>query len=201
MSTTISPQLSKLIKKRATIKSSIEVIRIYVNKFNKSTQSIRQLQIRLKSLTQYMSEFNDVQQCICNLDQGEEEEPERLEFEDMNMTLVANIEDIIAECNAATVQNISHSSSTSGGETVRITALVQRFINNCKLSHLNKLDGRTVGLLTITEIADAERFWVTNAQINAFEDELSSLKAGKLIEVERHNYKLNIKSEVTAYVL
>jgi len=43
-----------------------------------------------------------------------------LEFEDLNMTLMANIEDIIADSNVAAVQNISHSSSTSGGETVRL---------------------------------------------------------------------------------
>ncbi|CAI6372727.1 unnamed protein product [Macrosiphum euphorbiae] len=70
---------------------------------------------------------------------------------------------------------------SSWSTLLRITALVQRFINNCKFSLLNKRDRRTVGFLTITEIADAERFWVTNAQISAFDDELSSLKAGKLV--------------------
>ncbi|XP_008190207.1 uncharacterized protein LOC103312011 [Acyrthosiphon pisum] len=70
---------------------------------------------------------------------------------------------------------------SSWSTLLRITALVQRFINNCKFSFLNKRDRRTVGFLTITEIADAERFWVTNAQISAFDDELSSLKAGKLV--------------------
>lgn len=120
MSTTISPQLSKLLKKRSSIKSSIEVIRSYVNKFNKTIQSSRQLQIRLKSLIQYITEFNDVQQCISDLDQGQEDEAERLDFEDMNMTLLANIEDIIAEISATTVINTSHSSNASSGETLRL---------------------------------------------------------------------------------
>lgn len=110
MSTTISPQLSKLLKKRSSIKSSIEVIRNYVNKFNKTIQSNRQLKIRLKLLTQYITEFHDVQQCVTDLDQGQEDETERLDFEDMNMTLLANIEDIIAEMSATTVINTSHSS-------------------------------------------------------------------------------------------
>ena len=72
MTPPISSKLSKLLKKRSSIKSSVEVIRNYVNSFNKTTQSSRQLQIRLKSLIQYISEFNEIQQGISDLDQGQE---------------------------------------------------------------------------------------------------------------------------------
>ncbi|KAL5234241.1 hypothetical protein ACI65C_001651 [Semiaphis heraclei] len=100
--TTPAAQLKVLMKKRASIKSSVNSISNYVKKFNK-THSIRQLQIRLTSLNQYIIDFNNTQQSIQNLDIGEEEEDERLAFEESYYTLVAEIEDLIAEANSTQI--------------------------------------------------------------------------------------------------
>ncbi|XP_025192641.1 uncharacterized protein LOC112592702 [Melanaphis sacchari] len=70
---------------------------------------------------------------------------------------------------------------SSWSKLLRVTALVQRFINNCKLSHLKNREKCTIGFLSITETAQAERLWVGKAQVNAFEDELSRLKANKMV--------------------
>lgn len=117
--TTPAAQLKTLVKKRSAIKSSVNSISKYVKKFNK-TQSIRQLQIRLTSLNQYIIDFNNIQQAIQDLDIGEEEEDERLTFEENNYTLVAEMEDLIAEANSIQIQNNSHTSNSSNGESLRL---------------------------------------------------------------------------------
>lgn len=70
---------------------------------------------------------------------------------------------------------------SSWSKLLRVTAFVRRFINNCKFSHLKVRDRCIFGFLSITEIAEAERFYVSKAQINAFGDELSRLKANQLV--------------------
>lgn len=119
-----SAELKKLFKKRSSIKSSIDAIDNYVNKFNKDVHSIRQLQIRLTSLNQFVSDFNITQQGIRDLDLGyEEEEEERLLFEDKNFTLLALMEDLISEANTTSFQNNSHTSNGSSGESLRLPTI------------------------------------------------------------------------------
>lgn len=120
MITTITLQLRKLIKSRSTIKSSINAIRYYTNKINSTTQSIRQLQIRLTSLSQYITDLTNVQQGIVELDQGHEEKEERQAFEDSNFTLLVNIEDIVSKDSATNHQISSHLSNTSSGDSLKL---------------------------------------------------------------------------------
>ncbi|KAE9521823.1 hypothetical protein AGLY_017775, partial [Aphis glycines] len=92
-----SKDMRKLIKHRVSIKSTIQVINEYVKNFNPAIHSSRQLQIRLTKLNECIDLFNEVQQSIADLDQGYDEERERLIFEDECLTLKATMEDLIAK--------------------------------------------------------------------------------------------------------
>lgn len=41
---------------------------------------------------------------------------------------------------------------------------MRRFVNNCKYSMLGQSENRLVGFISIHEVADAERFWLADAQ-------------------------------------
>lgn len=64
---------------------------------------------------------------------------------------------------------------------IRITALVRRFVTNCKYSILKQNEKRIVGFINIHELAEAKRFWLADAQSHVFSDELTGLRAGGLV--------------------
>lgn len=64
---------------------------------------------------------------------------------------------------------------------IRITALVRRFIANCKYFILKQNEKRLIGFINIHELAEAKRCWLADAQRHAFSDELARLRAGCLV--------------------
>ncbi|XP_037273559.2 uncharacterized protein LOC119165492 [Rhipicephalus microplus] len=61
---------------------------------------------------------------------------------------------------------------SSCSRVVRLTAWVRRFVNNCRRGK-----GRKGGPLRAEEVIDAERYWLTTTQGEAFSDDISNLKA------------------------
>lgn len=118
-----SKELRKLIKHRVSIKSTIQVINEYVKNFNPAIHSSRQLQIRLTKLNECIDLFNEAQQSIADLDQGHDEERERLKFEDECLTLKATMEDLIAKNTPTEIVNTSHSSHSSTGDSLRLPTI------------------------------------------------------------------------------
>ncbi|KAE9521501.1 hypothetical protein AGLY_018100, partial [Aphis glycines] len=108
---------------RVSIKSTIQVINEYVKNFNPAIHSSRQLQIRLTKLNECIDLFNEVQQSIADLDQGYDEEKERLKFEDECLTLKATMEDLIAKNTPTEIVNTSHSSHSSTGDSLRLPTI------------------------------------------------------------------------------
>ncbi|XP_022168208.1 uncharacterized protein LOC111032244 [Myzus persicae] len=113
-------ELRKLIKKRTTIKASVEVIRNYIRDFDPKTKSIRQVQTRLTKLIDYGMSFDEVQTAIVELNLGQEEESLHLQFEDDHNTLRADMEDLIAKHSPTDSSNVSHSST---GEALRLPTI------------------------------------------------------------------------------
>ncbi|XP_015377915.1 PREDICTED: uncharacterized protein LOC107172149 [Diuraphis noxia] len=62
---------------------------------------------------------------------------------------------------------------------LRITALVQRFLHNCRssISHTE----RRFGFISLEEMNQAKVFWASRSQAESFPNETSSLKAGRLV--------------------
>ncbi|KAL3248979.1 hypothetical protein MRX96_056235 [Rhipicephalus microplus] len=61
---------------------------------------------------------------------------------------------------------------SSCSRVVRLTAWVRRFVNNCRRGKERK-----GGPLRAEEVIDAERYWLTTTQGEAFSDDISNLKA------------------------
>ncbi|XP_022180294.1 uncharacterized protein LOC111040631 [Myzus persicae] len=62
---------------------------------------------------------------------------------------------------------------------LRVTALVRRFMSNCKAKISNK--ERVGGFISMEEINSAKTYWTVRSQSESFPNELSSLKAGQLV--------------------
>lgn len=119
----ITIELRKLIRKRAAVQSSIEVIKEFVTKFDHATHSHRQLKIRLTKLQSLFTQFEDIQSQINDLDQGSYNDDDRLRLEDEVNSLVATIEDLIEQYTPITPVNISHSSQLTGAEFLKLPAI------------------------------------------------------------------------------
>lgn len=63
----VPKELRRLIKRRESIKSSINSISNYTKKFMPFVSSIRQLQIRLSKLNEFMSDLTVIQEGIAKL--------------------------------------------------------------------------------------------------------------------------------------
>ena len=74
--------------------------------------------------------------------------------------------------NIQNVMNVSNHSSYR--KLLRVTALVQRFVQNCKLSH----EEQSVGTITSRELRSAERLLLQHCQATEYSDEITSLKTG-----------------------
>lgn len=111
MSETISDELRRLIRKRKAVKSSIQSIIYFVERFDPILHSHRQLQTRLSKLHEYIEQVESVQADILDLDQGHEEESERIQFDDLTFSLVAYIEDLMAKYSP--IANTTSSSALS----------------------------------------------------------------------------------------
>lgn len=118
----MSPELRKLVKRRAAIKSSVEGICHFMSSFNATSQSTRYVSTRLAKLNDLMNTFSEIQEALIELDEGHEEEVERLKFEDTYYTLKSDMENIISKHSTNDV-NSSHSSQASAIDTIRLPAI------------------------------------------------------------------------------
>lgn len=87
MATSMSSDLHKFVKKRTNIKSSVELIIKCLGSFNALTQSTGQVSTRFSKLNDFMDSLNVVQNTIKELDQGHDEDDERLFFEKVYYSL------------------------------------------------------------------------------------------------------------------
>jgi len=62
---------------------------------------------------------------------------------------------------------------------LKITALVRRFLSNCKAKIYNI--NLVVGFISMEEINSAKIYWTARSQSESFPNELSALKAGRLV--------------------
>lgn len=155
----LSTELRRLVRKRKSVKGSIDVIRSYVERFDPAIHSHRQIQGRLNKLLLHITELTSIQNEIEYLDQGCEDDEERLQLEDDLSTLTALMEDLIDKhqpsVNTSTFQNNSHSSigdsvklptiniPTFNGDLENWTSFIDTFNalfhNNASLNNVQKL--------------------------------------------------------------
>lgn len=119
--TTTSDELRRLLRKRTAVKGSIDVIIKFVNIFDPSIHTTRQIQIRLKKLDELISDFSNVQDSIFDLNEGHEDEEDRLKFEDDMYTLKSNMEDLIEK--HTVVEHAHNVSSSCHSEAIRLPAI------------------------------------------------------------------------------
>ncbi|CAI6368824.1 unnamed protein product [Macrosiphum euphorbiae] len=119
-------ELRKLIKKRQSIKDSINSVRDYVNKFIPASSSVRQLQIRLSKLTAFMAELSVTQEAIVDFELGYDDVTEQVVFDDFTFTLVADMEELIEKHGPSTTSSSMHPSNQSRAsvnETMRLPTI------------------------------------------------------------------------------
>lgn len=108
-------ELRRLNRQREAIKSSVEAISIFVNKFDPASRSIRQIQTRLDKLILHIESFNEVQLKLLDHDDAPDDDEGRLRFEDETCTLRAEMEELISKFGEIETDNslrVSHSSSS-----------------------------------------------------------------------------------------
>lgn len=115
----MSAELRRLVRRRTAVKSSIEMIGGYAERFNPTVHSHRHLANRLSKLKEFICQFDSIQSEILLLDQGCEEDEKRIQFEDEMYTLVSVLEDLIEKYNTAT-DNVSSSAMT---EALKLPAI------------------------------------------------------------------------------
>ncbi|XP_016659690.1 uncharacterized protein LOC107883680 [Acyrthosiphon pisum] len=62
---------------------------------------------------------------------------------------------------------------------LRTTALVQRFVSNCKAKQLNH--ERSNGFISVDEMNKARSFWLMQAQSESMSNEIADLRSGKMV--------------------
>lgn len=119
-----SAELKKLIKKRNSIKSSIETIKNYMETFNPSVQSIRQISTRLTKLNEFMEKLSSVQDDIIDLgeeyEQEQDDDNERLHA---YYTLKSEMEELVAKQTDDNLTNVASTSHLSVGDSVRLPTI------------------------------------------------------------------------------
>lgn len=123
----LSAELKKLIKKRNAIKSSIETIKNYMETFNPSVQSIRQVSTRLTKLSELMEKLSSVQDNIIDLgeeyEQEQDDDNERLLAENTYYTLKSEMEELVAKQTDDILTNVASTSHLSVGDSVRLPTI------------------------------------------------------------------------------
>lgn len=122
-----STELKKLIKKSTSIKSSVETMKNYMEAFNPSVQSIRQVSTCLTKLNELMDKLSSVQEPIIDLgeedEQEQDDESERLQAEDAYYTLKSEMEELVAKQTDDDLTNVVSTSHSSVGESIRLPTL------------------------------------------------------------------------------
>lgn len=102
-----------LIKKRAAVKASVEVIDNYIRDFDLKTKSICQVLIKLNRHIDYSTSFDKVQTAFIYLNLGHEKESLCLQFEYDHNILRTEMENLISKHSSTDLSNASYSSHTS----------------------------------------------------------------------------------------
>lgn len=119
----MSDDLRRLNRKRKSTKASIDVISKYVNRFDPSVHSHRQLQIRLTRLLILVSEYNTLQNEIMEIDIDNEDDEEHLSVEDETYTLIATMEELLEKHSPPSIIDVSHASQPIAHDTMRLPAI------------------------------------------------------------------------------
>jgi len=90
----MSTNLRKLIKRRNTYKASINQIKDFVEAYNSTLQSTRQVSTRLSKSNDLMDSFARVQDDIIELDEGEDDDDEYLKYQDIYYSIKADMEEL-----------------------------------------------------------------------------------------------------------
>lgn len=200
-------ELRRLVKKRETLKSSINSIYDYFSKFIPTVSSIRQLQIRLSKLTEFISELASTQEAISDFELGFSEEAERTAFEDFTFTLVADMEDLIAKHSPTEASNsihLSNQSHLSINETMKLpTISIPTFNGDIEnwasfIDTFNALFHNNPGLTNVQRLhylkssvyntaADViKSFSITSSNYQAAYDELVKQYENKALTIQTH---------------
>ena len=204
---TLPRDLRRLIKKRDTIKSSINSIHDYFTKFSPSTSSVRQLQIRLSKLLECITDFTKTQEAIVDFDLGYDEEAERITLEDFTFTLVADMEDLIAKHSSnetPSSMHINNHSHTSINESMKLPTInIPTFNGDIEnwasfIDTFNALFHNNPGLTNVQRLhylkssvsntaADVIRsFSITSDNYQAAYDELVKQYENKALTIQTH---------------
>lgn len=208
----MADELRRLVRKRKATKASIDALSNYIDRFDPSVHSHRQLQIRLTRLETLTTEFNMYQNKILDLDKGEENEEERLLIEDLTLTLIAKMEDLIATHAPAEIVNTTNSSHASIGDSLRLPTIQLPSFNgnledwpsffdtfNALIHNNNSLnDVQRLHYLKTTVCGSAadiiKNFTITSENYQAAYDELVRQYENKGLTIQTHVRALLLQS-------
>lgn len=204
--------LRRLVRKRKVTKASIDAISNYIDRFDSSVHSHRQLKIRLTRLETLTTEFNMYQNEILDLDNGEENEEERLLVEDLTLTLIAKMEELIAMHAPTETVNTTNSSHASIGDSLRLPTIQLPSFNgnledwpsffdtfNALIHNNNSLnDVQRLHYLKTTVCGSAadiiKNFTITSENYQAAYDELVRQYENKGLTIQTHVRALLLQS-------
>jgi len=116
-------ELRKLNKQKERIQAGVQVIKKYVEKFDPSSQSIKQLQVRLEKLRTHIDVFDEVQTQLLNRDEAADNIDEQLKFGDETCTLRADMEDLISKLSVVEVDNSLRVSHSSASDAIKLPTI------------------------------------------------------------------------------
>lgn len=105
------------------VKSSVECIAKYVEKFDSKNQSTKNIQTRIEKLNQLIQSFNDIQLSLIDLDEGHLDDDDHLQFEDDTCTLKATMDDFISKIGSVPTEVSLHTSHSSNLDAVRLPTI------------------------------------------------------------------------------
>ncbi|KAL4154334.1 hypothetical protein QTP88_000213 [Uroleucon formosanum] len=193
-----SAELKKLIKKRNSIKSSIETINNYIETFNPSTQSIRQVSTRLTKLNELMEKLSSVQDDIIDLgeeyEQEQDDENERLHAENNYYTLKSVMEELVAKQTDDNLTNVASTSHLSVGDSVRLPT-IQPPVFNGKLEDWSSfIDTFNALFHNNTALNDVQRLHYLKTSVSGTASDII-----KNFSITSENYKVAYDELVRQY--
>lgn len=123
MPDTVSQELRKLMNQRNSVKLSVGSISEYIDKFDPSNQSVRNIQTLSEKLLQLVQSFNEIQMSIIDLDEGHFDDEDCLKFEDDTCTLKSTMEDLTSKYGGLETENSFHTSHSLAHDAVRLPTI------------------------------------------------------------------------------
>lgn len=116
----MSDELRKLLRKQKSAKCSIAVIEKYVQRFDPTIHTSRQIQTRLTKLDGLLGDLDIIHDAAILEIDGDDDDQERCHFEDEMSTLKANMEDLIDKY---AVFNTTQTTSDVHHEPIRLPTI------------------------------------------------------------------------------